>query len=207
MKLVRICLAVMMAGCVGFIGCAVEPGSEGEVDAEAVDFEAPGFETATVYAAGTIDPVSGGKYTAFTSEEYPPVYCPSGQAAIGAHCDGSFCDNYQLICKPLAASSSATGDAYWTEWFEVNTAAQFCGDKYYVVGVECQGGNCDNIRLRCKNFGRRGQDCKTFDEQSSWHSEETYSTPFRTDGGRFITGAKCNGRHCDNKKYWQCEPG
>ncbi len=207
MKIARLCLALMMMAGVGFVGCAVEAGGEGDLDAEALDAEiaSPGFETKVTYPQGTTDSVSGGKYTHPTSEEFPPVFCPKGQAAVGAHCDGAFCDNYQLICKPLESGKPDWDQlTIWTNWFEHDgkTSAS-CPDSTFVDGVECRGGNCDDIRLRCRQFYRTPKDCLEFSNQSTWHSEET--SPWRVSGERYMVGALCNGRHCDNKKYRQCE--
>lgn len=73
------------------------------IDAEGLDSEAlmngtpSEREPSWIAATDSYHAPTGGMFTRVTSEELEPTFCKSRYAAIGAHCDGSFCDNYQLV--------------------------------------------------------------------------------------------------------------
>ncbi|MEL6339541.1 MAG: hypothetical protein AAFP04_16605 [Myxococcota bacterium] len=137
--------------------------------------------------------------TDFTSEEFPPAFCAPGHLARAIQCTGDFCDNVQMDCDQNLSSVNST-DTVWTDWVEADgRRSTTCLNGYWVDGIECRGGNCDDVRFRCARAGSfQHKGCFWTD----WYSEESgwYVAP----EGNWLAGVRCEGRHCDNKRYYVC---
>lgn len=140
-------------------------------------------------------------WTAYTSEETPPLECPLGQALQGVDCTGDYCDNTALYCSP---TGRPTGGSTWLPYFsEEGTGGADEGHCHnsdmWLTGMNCKGSYCDNITLRCTQLiGSWTGSCWW----SSWYSEE--QAPFYASWGTYIKGMECDGAYCDNKRYYYC---
>jgi hypothetical protein len=140
-------------------------------------------------------------WTAYTSEEYPPILCDSGAMPNSVQCSGSRCDNTRFYCQPTGGSAGAS---YWTDYFsEESTNYRFCNAGYWATGLSCNGSYCDNNPLQCTYIsGVSAQNCYW----TGWVSEEG--------GGNlafgyhyYPRGMQCSGGSCDNKRFYVCQTG
>jgi hypothetical protein len=180
-------LATLLLSQVILLGGCEDPADLDEIidDEEAVDPEDDEFRV----------------WTGYTSEEYPPLICPQGQAVRGVDCNGGYCDNVSLYCQNTGRS---TGWQSWQPYFSEEGSGwadeSHCpsGDMW-VTGVACHGGYCDNLSLQCTQFiGSSTGSCAW----STWYSEE--QAPFIAPWGYYIHGIECDGGYCDNKRYYYC---
>jgi hypothetical protein len=142
--------------------------------------------------------VSSG-WTAYTSEEDPPIICDSGALVNRAQCSGSRCDNTRLYCE---SSGGTLGGSYWTGYFsEEPTSYRYCNAGYWMTGLSCNGSYCDNNALQCSYiYGVSAINCYW----TGWVSEE---------GGGLLSfgyqyyarGMQCSGSSCDNKRFYVCQ--
>jgi hypothetical protein len=141
-------------------------------------------------------------WTAYTSEETPPIECPNGQALQGVDCTGDYCDNIAIYCETTGRIS---GWSTWLPYFSeegtgsANEGHCVSGDMW-MTGLNCQGSYCDNLTMRCTQLvGSWTGMCWW----SDWYSEE--QAPFYASGGTYIKGIECSGGYCDNKRYRYCQ--
>jgi hypothetical protein len=141
-------------------------------------------------------------WTAYTSEEFPPLECPNGQAVQGIDCTGSYCDNLALYC---AYTSRASGWSTWVPYFSEEGAGtadegHCVNTDMWLTGINCRGDYCDDLTMRCTQMiGSWTGTCWW----SGWYSEE--QAPFYASGDTFIKGIECDGDYCDNRRYYYCQ--
>jgi hypothetical protein len=81
----------------------------------------------------------------------------------------------------------------WTGYTSEEFPPLQCGSADLINGMECQGGDCDNIRVNCTNAGI----AHGYSYFTSTFSEE--GTNWRECGpGEWVTGIACYGSRCDN---------
>jgi hypothetical protein len=142
-----------------------------------------------------------GQWTPYTSEEFPALTCPNGQAVRGADCAGHFCDDVALYCT---STGWTTGASVWLPYFseEGNGAgdeSHCLDDDMWMTGLDCKGGFCDNISMQCTQMlGSSAGACVW----SGWYSEE--QAPFYAPTDFYIKGIECAGPFCDTKRYHYC---
>jgi hypothetical protein len=143
-----------------------------------------------------------GAWTSYTSEEYPALNCPNGQAVSGVDCEGSFCDNIALYC---AATGWTSGSSQWLPYFSEEGAGgadegRCTSDDMWMTGIGCKGGFCDRISMQCTQLlGSSTGDCMW----SGWRSEE--QAPYYAPVDYYIKGIECAGPFCDDKRYRYCQ--
>jgi hypothetical protein len=150
--------------------------------------------------ASTQEAITTG-WTAYTSEEYPPIICDSASLMNQVQCSGSNCDNTRAYCE---GSGGSLGASYWTGYFsEESTNYRYCNAGYWVTGLACTGSYCDNNALQCSYiYGISPINCYW----TGWVSEE---------GGGLLSfgyhyyarGMQCSGSDCDNKRFYVCQTG
>ncbi len=182
-------VATLMVGSTVVLGgCGVGTPEDGSGSKE---------ESASI--ATTEQAVTSG-WTAYTSEEYPPIICDSSSLVSGVQCSGSNCDNIRYYCQPTAG---VRGSSYWTSYFsEEDVNYRYCNSGSWVTGISCTGDDCDNISLQCTYMsGISQRNCYW----TGWMSEENGGyLGFGT--GYYINGVQCSGDDCDNKRYYVCQP-
>jgi len=113
-------------------------------------------------------------------------------------CFGSRCDKKKLIS--IASTSQPiirSNNYYWTNWFsEERSHHEDCKDDHVVTRIQCSGGRCDNMRLKCSTLesGYLVENAVTMN--TGFFSEEQRSRQCRN--GYYVTGMECNGSQCDN---------
>lgn len=141
-------------------------------------------------------------WSGFVSEEQPPTICPNNYAVRGFDCDGSYCDNVAINCRPVFGAEF--GQSIWTPYFSEEGSmderrGQCAGPQRWMTGVACSGSYCDNLTIRCTAFpGTTPSNCSW----SGWFSEE--QPRFNAPNGYFIKTVECGGSYCDNKRYRYC---
>jgi len=77
--------------------------------------------------------------------------CMSDYVVNQVQCDGSFCDNIRLLCARLVSGYIVGNDATTdgTEACYNDDCTVKCNNGYYVTGMECSGGHCNNHALHC----------------------------------------------------------
>jgi hypothetical protein len=162
--------------------------------------------------SSALDPV----WTAWVSEEQPQgVQCGlySSQAATGAACRGSYCDDVKLLCgdlpqgfvKPIPVVRD-----YWSTPYvsEEQPGGVLCAQNYIVDGIRFTGSYSDNVSVHCvpATFPSQGVNCTS----SPWFSEEQppqiFDVNFYSYGGAVVTGVRCAGSYCDSMSFYLCEP-
>lgn len=100
---------------------------------------------------------------------------------------------------------SATVAAYWTRFISEEDGSGpeggvRCAANEAVVGVECMGDFCDNVRVRCDTF----QNTTGLGRWTTW-VEHTAGTQVKCGTNEWMAGIKCWGDWCDNVSIW-CVP-
>jgi hypothetical protein len=149
-----------------------------------------------------LDEESVRAWTAYTSEETPPLECPNGQAVQGIDCTGDYCDNLALYCETTGRTSGySTWVPYFSEEGSGTADEGHCNSSdMWVSGINCKGSYCDDLTLRCTQLINSWPGTCWW---SGWFSEE--QAPFYATGGAFIKGVECDGDYCDNKRYRYCQ--
>lgn len=166
-------------------------------------------------------------WTPWTTDGSSPVYCTyANEAARGFDCDGSYCDNARLYCDSLPYGITVGGYGFsdWFSeeddglglstsegWYRYDDSTQhvckYAGAAGIVTGIACRNFFCDDISIECAtpytHFEGVTEPVEYKDcSWSSWYSEEN---PALTLGyGRVITGVKCGGSYCNDKKFYVC---
>ena len=60
-------------------------------------------------------------------------------------CNGSYCDNNQLLCGQLQAGRALSG-CFWTAWHSEENGGHRNFGNLTARAVECSGSYCDNLR-------------------------------------------------------------
>ncbi len=130
----------------------------------------------------------------FTSDEQPPVICPLNEFVTGITCTGSRCDNVGITCTRPGGVTWATGPRSKPYFSDESPGRSNCLPGEGIVGLTCQGSNCDNLSIMCAR-----PSAPTFIAcgQTSSVSEENGS--LRLPAGEVARGMTCAGRQCDNK--------
>jgi hypothetical protein len=185
---VRRAWQVLTIGGFCLLGCAdVQENEEPYDDVEEVDLD-------------SISQAVVNGWTAWVSEENPPVTCSQTSLVTQAACSGGYCDNTRFFCSPQTGLTRGT--SYWTPYFsEEGGGSRTCtGANEWVTGMACRGSSCDNVSLQCTAMtGSNAGNCFW----SGLYSEEQGTAFFPA--GYFLRGAKCNGSRCDNKQYFLCQ--
>ncbi|MCB9718054.1 MAG: hypothetical protein H6712_29660 [Myxococcales bacterium] len=152
----------------------------------------------------------------------------SSQAVSGFDCNGSYCDDVRVQCQTMPAlvvafdynfsdwyseESSGIGSVSSEGWYRYDDdnshVCNYSGQSGILTGIHCHGSYCDDIQLECATPKRFADgwwqpvgmvDCSW----TGWYSEEQPPLTFATGANRFITGVRCGGAHCDNKRYYVC---
>src|SRR5689334_20262445 len=72
-----------------------------------------GLDAEVADLASTEQAVYSG-WTAYTSDEYPPLSCDGASLITAVQCTGRYCDNIRAYCEP---SSGVRGGSTWTSYF------------------------------------------------------------------------------------------
>ncbi|MEM7158774.1 MAG: hypothetical protein AAF799_38385 [Myxococcota bacterium] len=135
--------------------------------------------------------------------------CPEGQVVTGFDCSGSYCDNVRIECHDFG--TTVDDDGTWSLRFEREHSpgpgapgsvkrGHVCPSGEKMTGVDCFGNFCDDLSIECTpapglNTNRCAWQGPYSEEQSPYYA------PFNA----AIQGVWCNGTHCDNKWYLECE--
>lgn len=134
-------------------------------------------------------------WSAYTSEEYPPLLCREGYTVRGVDCIGKHCDTIAVYC---GFTDRRVGEHIWLP--SVSEEGGHCaGTNMWMTGLACHGKYCDDLSLRCSElFGSSTGSCAW----SDWYSEER--PPFTAPAGRYVKGIECSGSYCGDKRYRFC---
>ena len=103
-------------------------------------------------------------WTNHFSEEQGQAFCAPGYVVEGLDCDGydNRCDDVAMRCVELVGAVQDESKCFWTPWISEEPTPDplndyagdtvSCGATAYIHGIECDGGWCDNMRLRCCDY-------------------------------------------------------
>lgn len=145
-------------------------------------------------------------WTPYTSEEDPPIACPTGALVGGARCTGRYCDNIALRCVLEAAPWS---DGPFSRPFISDEAptTSYCDRGEWMIGARCRGRYCDEMSMQCERIDAPpfhsgdGYNC----EWTRWFSEEL-AGGFSWTAGKYARGMQCRGSYCDDVRFYVCNP-
>lgn len=141
-----------------------------------------------------------GSWTAFTSDELPPVSCPSGSAVDAMECTGANCDNVALHCGHIATSSTPGNFSSFISEELPNNSVR-CGANRFMVAVACNGNLCDNMAIQCASFAGITSDASRCTWSAFFSEEEQFGLLMN---GYAAAGIKCRGNNCDDISIFQC---
>jgi len=181
--------------------CAADGTSEEDTTAAAAETtdSAAADKTSAKENVGEADSaLFSGFWTALTSEEYPPVSCPSGYVSDAMQATGSNSDNVGLHCGYIGRS--AYGQAWSVYFSEEGVNWNACGTNRVMVGIACSGNYCDNVSIECASFSNvtRGSNCYW----TAWFSEEQQYDYLMS--GYAAVGLQCRGNNCDDMSIYAC---
>ncbi len=164
---------------------------------------APGDDAAESERGEPVGVAESAILTGLTSDGDPPVFCPAGTAAAGFRCSGWYCDDIRLDCKTVPGGINFDVEtSIPTPWISDNQNGSIaeCGPSDLVVGIECRGDWCDEIRVWCGQPNWAIDGCSL----TLSLSEESGGT-YNASAGHFIQDIRCEGSYCDNKRFDVCE--
>lgn len=154
------------------------------------------------------------------SEETEPAFCPSGWAATGIRCTGSYCDNITLSCTRYTQTPATTHRAphrWSSKWISEEALSDSesgwsiaQGDpNSFITGIRCSGSYCDNVQVDLDASDLPvGGACA----EPEWVSEESGAEWEGTNGwrscpqGQFLRALRCRGDYCDDMQLMCCNP-
>jgi hypothetical protein len=140
---------------------------------------------------------SGAWTTQWTSEEYQPTMCADDTVATRLECWGSNCDWVRMTCNN--APRELWGHT-WTTYKSEEEGYNYCPTGYFVTGIHCHGGYCDNEALQCTQMlGAVQNSCQ-------WVGPFSEEAPNfgQCPAGKYIQGLYCSGSNCDNQWVYCC---
>ena len=173
-----------------FGGCGVEAPETSE--------EAAVIEEAVELGSTEQAVITG--WTAYTSEEYPPVVCDDSSLPKSVQCTRSYCDNMRIECQPTVG---VRGTSYWSAYFTdgSSNSTRYCNSGSWMTGIACKGSNCDDVSIQCTYMSNVSpKNCIW----TGWMSEEGGGYMYFP-MGYYPTGAACRGEYCDELRYYICQ--
>lgn len=142
-------------------------------------------------------------FLARVSEEGESVRrCPSGYALRGLRCNGTFCDNKDLLCCPyLGGEPDPTSKDMNSRWVSEEIPNTMTS-KRFLNGLSCRGPYCDDVFPHQFKSARlvNSRECGW----TAWYSEQ--SAPWLDCGlGSFIAGLRCQGNYCADVGIYCCQ--
>ncbi len=138
------------------------------------------------------------------------VDCPAGYVVKGIKCSGEYCDNKVLYCCKYMKGIDNQANTWPSQWIseESGRRTDYAGSQYtrtdgFVVGIECHGQYCDNVRMwyvTTPNLTNTGRDCRFLPDISEEGPNEA-----RCPDGYFVAGMSCRGGYCDNIGLYCCQ--
>ncbi|WP_148273497.1 hypothetical protein [Stigmatella aurantiaca] len=157
--------------------------------------DAGGHETGVDEAASlatTEQAISTG-WTAYTSDERPPVNCDGSSLVSAAQCSGDYCDNMRLYCQP---TTGVRGDSYWTTSY----VYAGCRAGYWITGLSCNDSYCTTLAVQCTAMiNISPKNCYS----SGVFSDE--DGPLYFPAGYYPTYVNCAGSYCDRVSFKLCQ--
>lgn len=144
--------------------------------------------------------IFNGFWTSFTSEEHPPLSCPSGYVVDAMQCTGSNCDNIALHCGQISTASTPGPFSGFISEEPPNNNVE-CGSNQFMVGVACSGRFCDNMAIQCASFTNRTRDDWSCFWSAFFSEEQRFGN---TPDGYGVAGIWCKGGFCDDISMLQC---
>jgi hypothetical protein len=124
---------------------------------------------------------------------------------------------FTLIFGAALPATKAEAALYWTRWFsEESPAYAICsGTDEGVVGFQCSGSYCDNIRFLCETlpfglvsnfsyswtgyFSEESDGLGEYVSEGFYHYyDENYRVCYASDTGGVVSGMGCRGDYCDD---------
>lgn len=135
-------------------------------------------------------------WTAYTSDNKPPVTCATGSMVTGFQCLGRYCDDVRLKCQPQTGHTLTTRT--WSSYFsEEGTNYRTCTD--FMTGIAATGNYSDNLSIECTTSTTRSPRSCVW---SAYFSEE--DPAFEAPSGYFIRSLQCSGSNCDRMRAEYC---
>ena len=76
--------------------------------------------------------------------------CPTNSWAKAFACQGGYCSKMKLLCSYGISPYRNNADYGESQKFsEENNGEEHCQGNEAIVGLECSGSKCDNLRIRC----------------------------------------------------------
>jgi len=148
-----------------------------------------------------------GSYTisGWFSDEGGPYTCPSGHVLSGIRCDLGNCDNMKYYCQK-SRNFELTGSNSWTDWFSEEQGDKFCPNQNdVVIGIQCTGKDCDNLRLNCATIHEEVEDTDGVCKWTDFISEERRNLGTTTDENKGAIAFRCRGHRCDDISLLLCD--
>jgi hypothetical protein len=116
---------------------------------------------------------------------------------------GNRSDNLDIFCeKRLNINNSVS---YWTNSFsEENGGTMRCNPGHAVTGLACDGGHCDNMKLKCTEISGHGSNSGEI-ESDRWLTDDeninrNLTRAIDIPTGLYLFGIKYRGNDCDDMK-------
>lgn len=181
----RVSMALLSLGCAFVLGACGSAGVETETG-----------DNGDVERVGASQEALSSGWTAWTSEEYPPISCDNGSVMTAFQCSGNNCDNIRAYCEPTGFVGIDHG---WQPYFsEEGSGSSFCPGSTFINGIACNGQYCDSMSVHCTELS--GSIATNY-HWTGWFSEEGTGT-LTFPSGYMAQGAACSGSFCDNLSFY-----
>src|SRR5690349_1524348 len=133
--------------------------------------------------------------TRITKTQWPIAALLLSQIYLLAACDEPA--DAEKTDDPSIVDPNSDEERSWTGYTSEEYPPLICPDQQAVLGVDCNGGYCDNVSLYCSWTGRASgtQSWQPyFSEEGSNGANESYCPG----NDMWMAGIACNGGYCDN---------
>ena len=133
---------------------------------------------------------------------FSATLCATTMTGVGLRGrSGSEIDAIALVCAE--AGSNVAANRYFSARFDLAQPPQVCRPGDFVSEVQCFGGFCKEMRIRCRNDSgyTTGRHTWVLAKSSSSHSERQARCP----DGFYIAGMACSGPFCSHSSAYCVE--
>lgn len=146
----------------------------------------------------------------FTGETWAgqkPATCDKGGAVIGLRTQGNNSSRIEFVCDNRIETTNAQKWLAGRFSEEAPNTQQTCPSGSLVSGISCDGGNCDNLKLRCVEIDGYDHSKASCTWPDMWMSDKDkgFFASFYFDEDYALAGLKCRGSQCDDMQPYLCK--
>jgi hypothetical protein len=146
-------------------------------------------------------------FTGMTWAGQKPATCDKGGAVIGLRSWGDNSGRIEFVCDTRIKTTNAQDWLAGRFSEEAPNNQQTCPSGSLVSGISCDGGNCDNLKLRCVEIDGYDHSKASCTWPDMWMSDKGKGqfASFYFNEDYALAGLRCRGSQCDDMQPYLCK--